>query len=146
MAPVVSTFVRRQCTFTSVVLCRCGKIFKVLTGDAIKYFPSYYFWKMKGNFVVAISEWTFADTEGLLSKGDWGQIFFLLCVHISGWAFFLLLFLSLGKYKKTNVEWVEAAVVCSRKVQWKEWQTFFSTFKSLCWETRARLIIKVILF
>ena len=82
-------------TFTSVVLCRCGKIFKVLTGDAIKYFPSYYFWKMGGNFVVVISEWTFADTDGLLSKGDWGQIFFFaLCAHFRMGIFFTALSLS----------------------------------------------------
>ena len=65
--------------------------------------------------------------------GDWGQIFFLLCVHISGQGIFLLLFLSLWvNIKKPNVEWVEAAVVCSRKVQWKKWQTFFLLL-SLCW-------------
>ena len=133
-------------TFTSVVLCRCGKIFKVLTGDGYQVFSIILFLKNGGKFccgdfgMIICWYWRFV-VKGRLRP----NIFFCFVCTSQDGHFFLLLFLSLGKYKKTNVEWVEAAVVCSRKVQWKEWQTFFSTFKSLCWETRARLIIKVIL-
>ena len=112
-------------TFTSVVLCRCGKIFKVLTCDAIKYFPSYYFWKMKGNFVVAISEWTFADTDGLLSKGDWGQIFFLLCVHISGWAFFYCSFSLWVNIKKPMLNELRLLLYAAGKYNERNGKLFF---------------------
>ena len=110
------------------------EIFQSGFGDAINYFPAYHFWKMGENFVV-ISEWTFADTEGLLSLWEIEAKYFFcfVCTFQARASFYCSFSLSLGKYKKNpNVEWVEAAVVCSRKVQWKKWQTFFLLL-SLCW-------------
>ena len=77
------------------------EIFQSGFGDAINYFPAYHFWKMGENFVV-ISEWTFADTEGLLSLWEIeAKYFFALCAHFRPGFFYCSFSLSLGKYKKT---------------------------------------------
>ena len=81
---------------------------------------------MGENFVV-ISEWTFADTEGLLSLWEIeAKYFFLLCVHISGQGIFLLLFLSLWvNIKKTMLNELRLLLYAAEKYNERNGKLFF---------------------
>ena len=71
--------------------------------------------------------------------GDWGQIFFLLCVHISVQGIFLLLFLSLWVNITKNQCWMSWGCCCmQQKSTMKGMANFFSTFKFML-ETREPL-------